>query len=218
MKEKVIEALKTKFEGINDDILTGIADKICKTNTTDEEALNAVNAYSLQQVIDSYADRRATQAAQTAIKNYEKAHKSEPNKEITAAKENAETVQDVPQWAQAIIEQNKQFAAQLATFKEQETTEKRAAQLKSIYSKLPKTMQKAYERIQVGSLSDKDFNSLTGEITTEVNTILSETKARGAVFGTPINAGNTLNSEALTKQQEEAISKRGANTADGQPF
>lgn len=70
MKEKILAALKTKFVGVQDSILNRVADKLAKTVTTDEAIVTAVEGVSMQQLIDSYADSRATEAASTALKNH----------------------------------------------------------------------------------------------------------------------------------------------------
>lgn len=68
MKQKIIDALVTKF-GIDAKMVEGIADKLSKTVTTDEEVTTAVEGVTFQQVMESYADRRANEASETARKN-----------------------------------------------------------------------------------------------------------------------------------------------------
>ena len=82
MKNRLLELLKAKFEGVRDAILNRIADKIAKSVTTEEEATTAVAGETFQQVIDSYGDSRATEAQQTAVSNYEKKHGLKDGKAI----------------------------------------------------------------------------------------------------------------------------------------
>ena len=71
MRKETLDTLKAKFEGVSDAILGRIADKIAKTATTGEQAQAAVEAYTLQQLLEGYGDSRATEAQQTAVHNYE---------------------------------------------------------------------------------------------------------------------------------------------------
>ena len=73
MKQKIFEALKAKFTGVNANVLNRIADKLAKTVTTDEQVATAVAGVTqeLIEVIESYGDSRATEAQQTAVANYE---------------------------------------------------------------------------------------------------------------------------------------------------
>lgn len=42
MKQKILEALKAKFPGVNANVLNRIADKLAKTVTTDEQVTTAI--------------------------------------------------------------------------------------------------------------------------------------------------------------------------------
>ena len=54
----------------------------------------------------------------------------------------------------------------------------------------------------------------------EVDGIVNDTRAKGAVFGRPAaqNGGSSSQGNELTKEQIEAISHRDNKPADGQPF
>ena len=68
-------------------------------------------------------------------------------------------------------------------------------------------------------MTDEQFQTLVGEITTEVGDITSSINQKGAVFGKPAaqNGGST-GTEQLTKEQEAAISQRDGAQKEGQPF
>ena len=57
--------------------------------------------------------------------------------------------------------------------------------VRQVFRKLPENLRKAYERTPVDGLTDEQFNTLVGEITTEVDGIVNDTRAKGAVFGRP---------------------------------
>ena len=67
MKQKLFDALKAKFPGVNANVLNRIAEKLAKTVTTDEQVTTAVAGVTQEfiEIIESYGDSRATEAQQT---------------------------------------------------------------------------------------------------------------------------------------------------------
>lgn len=234
MKQKILEALKAKFPGVNEKILGRIADKLAKTATTAEQVTTAVEGVTFQQVLESYGDSRATEAQQTAVQTYETKYGLKDGQKIDngggsqgGQQGGTQTVQtqsaggeQVPAWAQALIESNKTITERLNKMDGDRTTATRKQQLSTIIEKLPENLRKAYERTPVDGLTDEQFNTLVGEITTEVDGIVNDTRAKGAVFGRPAaqNGGSSSQGNELTKEQIEAISHRDNKPADGQPF
>lgn len=235
MKKQILEALKAKFQGVSEAILNRIADKLAKTVTTAEQVATAVEGVTIQQVIESYGDSRATEAQQTAVHNYETKYGLKDGQKIdatggaaggqagsgtTVQQQQAGGAQEqVPAWAQALIDSNKKLNDRLDKMDGERTTATRKQQLSTIIEKLPENLRKAYERTPVNDLTDEQFNALVGEITTEVNGIVSEVQAKGAVFGKPTITGGTGNQGGeLTKEQQEAIAHRDSKPKDGQPF
>ena len=78
MKQKIIDALVTKF-GIDAKMVEGIAEKLGKTVTTEEEVTTAVEGVTFQQVLESYADKRANEASETARRNAIKKYETQYN-------------------------------------------------------------------------------------------------------------------------------------------
>lgn len=234
MKQKILEALKAKFPGVSEKILGRIADKLAKTVTTDEQVATAVEGVTLQQLLDSYGDSRATEAQQTAVHNYESKYGLKDGQKIDngggsqgGQQGGAQTVQtppaggeQVPAWAQALIDSNKTITERLNKMDVDRTTATHKQQLSAIIEKLPENLRKAYERTPVDGLSEEQFSTLIGEITSEVDGIVNDTRAKGAVFGRPAaqNGGSSSQGNELTKEQLEAISHRDNKPADGQPF
>lgn len=234
MYKELLEALKTKFQGVSENILARYAQKLAKTTTTAEQVQTAVDGVSLQQLIDSYADSRANEATQTAVHNYETKYGLKDGKAIEThqgggsdtTQEHATTQQ--PQGGansqtnallQQLIEQNKQLTERLNRMDGERTTTARKQQLSEITSKLPETLRKGYDRISVDSLTDEQFSSLVTEVMAEVDGIVKETQTKGAVFGRPAaQNGNTQQGE-LSKEQQNAIAHRDTVTkSDQQPF
>lgn len=224
MRKEIIEALKAKFVGVSENILGRIADKMSKTITTAEQVKDAVEAYTLQQVIDGYADSRATEAAQTAVHNYEQKYGIREGQRLnTESTETSKTQNDgnaeVPEWAKAILDSNKQLTERLATLEGERITTSRKQQLSTILNKLPEPLRKGYERTSVDGMTDEQFDSLLGEISTEVDGIVQQTQQRGVVFGRPAANATTTKDGELSAEQRDAIAHRdGAKSGDGQPF
>lgn len=232
MRKEILDALKAKFQGVSEAILGRIADKIAKTATTAEEVKAAVDAYTLQQLLDGYGDSRATEAQQTAVRNYESKYGlkdgvkieagggGEEHKTVTTeTKKQPAGAEEIPAWARSLVESNKQLSDKLARMETERTTSARKQQLESIYGKLPEKLRKPYERTSVDGLSDEDFNKLVGEVSTEVDGILQDTRRKGAVYGTPASGGGKGQDGELTKEQKEAVTHRdGIPGKDQQPF
>ena len=197
MRQTILDALKTKFTGVSEKILDRIADKLAKTVTSQEQVQTAVDGVQFQQVLESYGDRRATEATQTAVANYEAKHGLKDGKAVKAADDEslASTKGDgdekVPAWAQTLIDDNKEMKATIKAMQVKEVTASRREQLSKIISSLPPAVKKAYERTPVDSLTDEEFDTLKGEITAEAADITKETNAKGAVFGRPTVHGGT---------------------------
>lgn len=238
MREQILNALKAKFPGVNAIVLNRIADKLAKTVTTQEQLTTAVAGVTQEfiEIIESYGDSRATEAQQTAVHNYETKYglrdgqKVEPNGGAgtaegqaggtTAQQQNTGGAQEqVPAWAQALIDSNKAMSERLNKMDIERTTATRRQQLQTIIAKLPEDLRKGYERTPVDNLTDEQFSTLVGEITTEVDGIANAIQAKGAVFGKPtVQSGTGNQGDALTKEQEEAIARRDGAPKEGQPF
>lgn len=226
MKKEILEALTTKFPGVSVSILDRIATKLAKTVTTAEQVNTAVEGMTIQQVIESYGDSRATEASNTArenaVKDYESRYGLKDGVKTTTGGEqptggsatNPTTggPDETPAWAKRLIER-------IDRMESAKTTETRAQQLNAVIGKLPDNLRKAYERLPVDKYTDEDFNKLIGEISTEVEGIVDDTAARGGVIGKPSASQGSQTTTELTEAQKAAISRReGIPASDGQPF
>jgi hypothetical protein len=225
MQEKILKLLKTKFEGVEDAILLRVATKLAETVKTDEEVQTAVDAVTLQRVIESYGDSRATEASHSAVANYEKKFKIKNGEKVeeggapadngkaatTTEKPDAQQ-DDAPAWAKAIINRIEQLESGTKVQKEQS----RMQQLAEAVAKLPETLQKPYKRIDVKSLSDEDFQTLLADVKTDATTLETQLSAKGAVFGIPREKGSGNKGDEIPASIKAAI--EGPSSADGQPF
>ena len=201
MKQLILNALKTKYQGVSESILDRIAEKLAKTVTSADQVQTAVDGVTFQQVLESYGDSRATQAQQTVQQN------------------GGAGANEIPAWAKAIIDTNKTIVDRMNKLDEDRITATRRQQIDKLVENLPENLKKAYGRTPVDSLTDEQFTALVGEITAEVSDISTTITQKGAVFGQPSNNGGAVNNTQLSEDQVKAISARqGTAGADQQPF
>ncbi len=205
MKQKIIDALKAKFTGVSEQILSRIADKLAKTANTAEEVATAVEGVTIQQVLESYGDSRATEAQQTAVRNYEQKYGLKDGKAKGDEPEDKKKTENegTPQWAQSLIDANKALTDRLNRLETERTSNNRRQQLAAEIAALPASLRKAYERTSIDTLTDEEFTTLLTEVKTEVTEIGDNINAKGAVFGQPNKAG-TRQTAANQKEASEA--------------
>ncbi len=218
MKKELLAALKAKFEGVNESILSRIADKLAKTTTKEEDVATAVSGVTIQQIIEGYGDSRATEAQQSAVRNYEEKYGLKDGERVQEPKLKPQE-ETMPEWAKQLVEENKTLSERLGRMDGERITAERKQKLSAVFKKLPENLRKPYERMSIDKLSDEDFTTLVGEITAEVDEIASFVKSKGAVFGRPAAHQGTDNSQELSKEEQEAIASRNVALKDGeQPF
>ena len=86
LKKDALEALKTKFEGIDEKVLSRIAKNIAKTAKDEDEVMALVEELTLQGVIDAYTDSRVTEGSEKAVKTYEEKHGLKDGKVVKQTK------------------------------------------------------------------------------------------------------------------------------------
>lgn len=132
MKEKILALLKTKFPGVDEATLIRIAEKRA-TGVTDESQVQTIaDGVSFTDVLNSYGDFRANSAVTSAVSNYEKKHGLKDGKPIENPNPNPnpeEKKEDVPAWAQALIESNKTLSTELLALKQEKLQATRQEQV-----------------------------------------------------------------------------------------
>ncbi|MCZ2726289.1 hypothetical protein [Bacteroides caccae] len=89
MKEKLLNALKTKFSGVSEAILERIAVKKAGGVTDESQITAIVDGISFQDVLTSYGDYRANEANVSSVRNYEEKHGLKDGKPVVADDEGA---------------------------------------------------------------------------------------------------------------------------------
>ena len=132
--EQILAGLQQKFTGVDTVILTRIATKKAE-GVTDETKVNSiVEGISFSDVLNSYGDFRAGQAQTSSIANYEKRHGLKDGKPIettntTTTIKTEENKDDVPAWAQALIDSNKSLSDKLTQFETEKAQATRSQQI-----------------------------------------------------------------------------------------
>ena len=129
--EQILAGLQQKFTGVDTAILTRIATKKAE-GVTDETKVNSiVEGISFSDVLNSYGDFRAGDASKTAVTNYEKRHNLKDGKpiETTTTIKTEENKDDVPAWAQALIDSNKNLSDKLTQLETEKAQATRSQQI-----------------------------------------------------------------------------------------
>lgn len=219
MKDKLLAALKAKFQGVNASILDRIATQLAKTVNTEDQVQTAVDGVTkgFIDVIEAYGDSRATDAQKTAVQNYEAKYGLKDGAKIGSAEpaangnDNRAEGKEAPAWAMALIDSNKQLTERLNKIETERTSASRKAELEGIIDRLPETLRKGYQRISVDTLSNEEFETLKGEVSSEVEAISKEQGAKGAVFGRPTSGGKIVsgnmggNADEATDEEATAV-------------
>lgn len=207
MNKIILEALTAKFEGVNAEILTRVADKLATKATTEEEAKALAEGVSFQDLLDRYGDYRAQQASSKQPKPAPQEPKPAPAPQ--EPKPNNEPSDVLPEWA-------KELKAELESYKAQEANAKRLGKLKDILKELPESLRGRYERdfSRLTFKDDEDFTQWMEELTPDVSLILEDYKKLGGSVTNPKGGGGnqepTISAE-LQKKIDEAKAQQGAN-------
>ncbi|EKJ91772.1 hypothetical protein QR305_02030 [Bacteroides finegoldii] len=130
IQELILAGLQQKFTGVDTAILTRIATKKAE-GVTDETKVNSiVEGISFSDVLNSYGDFRAGDASKTAVTNYEKKHNLKDGKPVENPNPKPEEKKDdVPAWAQALIDSNKSLSDKLTQFETEKAQATRSQQI-----------------------------------------------------------------------------------------
>ena len=139
--EKLFAALKTKFQGVEDATLQRIASKKAEGVTDESKVDSIVEGISFQDVLTSYGDYRADGAQKTAVSNYEKKHNIKDGKPIEEPKPQdplptptpqSNPTEQVPAWAQSLIDSNKTLSEKLAAMDAKTKADERNQQIAAV--------------------------------------------------------------------------------------
>lgn len=210
MKKKILEALKNRYKnlGLGDKAFDGVATYIEPSVKEDADIETAITGVEgLLKAFQGEADKLRTEktAAEKRLADLEV-----KVKEIGGTPEQKEPETDddksTPAWAKALIDSNKKLTERLNSIEGEKISSTRKQKLDAIIGKLPENLRKSYARTPVKDLSDEDFETLTTEISAEVEELVKDNTAKGAVFGRPVGGGQQSKATAKEASDEEANS------------
>ena len=230
-EQLILAALQTKFAGVDAKILGRIAKKYAKTatGTTEADAKTIVDGITFQQVLESHADYRATEAQKTAVANYESKHNLRDGKPVEAQQQQTgqqeqnqggantaqqggqqQTEEKVPAWAQQLMNDNKALREELQSYKTERTQNSRLERFREAIKGAPDKVKARYEKdfARLTFKDDADFDSYLEEIAPDITAMAALAPRNGAAVGAPFGSqgSNTAASE-LVKARFEAAAK-----------
>lgn len=146
--EQILAGLQQKFAGVDTATLTRIATKKAEGVTDETKVTSIVEGISFQDVMQNYGDFRAGQAQTSAVSNYEKKHRLKDGKPIEDPEEKKDEKKDdkdekkddkkdeeVPAWAQALIDSNKTLSEKLTAYEAEKAQAQRNSQISAVAKK-----------------------------------------------------------------------------------
>ena len=228
IRKTALEALKTKFDGIDESVLSRVASTISKTAKTEEDALAKVEDMTLQGVINSYTDSRVSDASEKITKTFEekygvknpddgKKEGEEKAPDDAKGKEGTGADNDMPSWFKAFADAqqktNETFLAKFQSMEAGKTAEERKATIEKLLDGAPEKMKKSILR-EFGRSQfkdDKDFDSWVEEITPDIEDATEAFKAQGGV-STPPKSGSAGAQGVVNPMVQARIAARQAET------
>lgn len=233
MKQKILDALTTKFAGVDAKILDRVAAKLAKTVKTEDEVEPAVEGVTFQEILTSYGDARATEATKTAVSTYEKKHGLKDGKKVNPdgdddddddadddddsddnddtkkkdpkAKSKTKDGDKMPAWAKALLEGNKKLTERLDAMDKGKVTASRREKLNKAIEKLTDKQRKPYSRISLDNLTDEEFETMLEEVTSEADEIAADNEAQSASFGAPFDHKGTTSKKASDAELDSIV-------------
>lgn len=235
MKKFILDALKAKFPGVSETILSRIAEKRAKTVTTETEATEAAEAVTVQELIDGESDRRATEATQSAVSNYEKKHSLKEGKPVSGGAGEEKKPEPTPTSTEGDPAKMGDLAAQIAAAIKS-AVEPLTSEIASLKSEKAKDSFNQQLNDAISGATDKFKEQVTQDakflkfdtpedqaawletIKTRAEENLADNKAQGAVFGTPKSGGKGGAKPDEIPASVMAGIKATTPAADAQPF
>lgn len=235
-EQLILAALQTKFAGVDAKILGRIAKKHAKTasGSTEADAKTIVDGITFQQVLESHADYRATEAQKTAVANYESKHNLRDGKPVEAQQQQtnrqeqnqgaSQTAQQggqqpeekVPAWAQRLMNDNKVIREKLNGYEVERTQSSRLERFRKAIESAPDKVKARYEKdfARLTFKDDADFDSYLEEIAPDISAIAEQIQRNGAKVGAPFGSqGSGTTASEIVKARFETAAKADAAPA-----
>lgn len=215
IKRTALDMLKTKFEGIDEKVLSRIAAKIAKTAKTAEDVAAEVNELTLMDIINSYTDSRVNDAQDKAVKRYKQEKGIKDDEDGDGTKEGdgdgnggdskegtdgnggtggKEGDDDTPAYIKALMKSVETLAKEVTSLKAGKTADARKEALDKVLKDASERERKFYEKnyARMRFESDEDFNDWLDSVTDDI---------KDNADGTGGNGGDGTQTTQQTTQQ-----------------
>lgn len=221
MYQQLLDALRKKFTGVNDKILERMAKKLAKTTKTEDEVQTAVDGVTFQQIIDSEGDRRANEATDTAVRNYETKHNLKDGKPVQQPDDDDDDNDDdddddddepaddkkgkgkgkgkksrTEKLLEQILKKQQEQDERFNSLQQERTGNSRKAKLEALLKDADEKVRTRYLRDydRLNFKDDADFDAWLEERTTDIESDINDAKASGGVT-TPPKGGKQTRKE-----------------------
>lgn len=230
MKEKILALLMAAYSGVRKDGLAHLAAALALQATTEDEAKAVVDKLTETQVNDFVKDFRKDVDKEVSDSNrtYEGTlkkkfdfveKKSDPGKDPDPTKTDKKN-DDVPAWAQSIIDQNKALTEKFTAFEGQKNTDARLQLLEGKFANVPdsyKSQRLADAKLFINTLDDNTFNEYLTKTESDIAAFNQELADKGLsgqgkpMFGQKdnngISSGVASFIQSQSKEQSPLIGK-----------
>lgn len=229
MKKKLIDAIKAKFVGIDENTAKRLAERaIAKSEngiSSDDEVTVAVEAITLADVLKSVNDFSADDAIKKYEEKYglEKGEKKDKDTDKDKDKDkdkSTDSDKDKDKDKDKNPDQSEAFKALLTEFKNSmanefnaikgeltalksgKISETRRAKLDAALKDLKDFQKKPYGRIDLSKMSDDEFDTFMTEVKEEVGDMIADNRASESHVSPLFGGGNRQNNNGNSKVKE----------------
>lgn len=232
MKKQLIEAIKAKFVGIDEGTAKRLAERaIAKSEngiSSEDEVKVAVEAITLADVLKSVNDFSADDAIKKyeekySLKNGEKKSKTETDEDKDKDKDKGKGDEDkdkdksdkdksqsdelkalLKEFKDGFANEMKSLKDELSAMKSGKISENRRSKLDAILKDLKDFQKKPYGRIDLGKMSDDEFESFITEVKEEVGDMIAENRASESHVSPLFGGNNRQNNQNNNGNVKEA--------------
>lgn len=200
MKEKVFEALKTKYAnlGLSEQILDSVSELLANSISDDSE-IEGVVSKSEKMLKSFQAESDKIRTSVSRKKNTETQAKDKEKHE------EEHTENNIPEWASTLAKSIATLNDKINAIEVDKITNSRKGVIDSLISNLPNSLKTAYSHTDYAKLSDDEFDALKQSITSEVEEITKEIGIKGGIFKTPLQQNQNPKFEAKSDKEIDAI-------------
>jgi len=206
--------------GLSKEILLGYAELLAATVTEEDGIAAAAETVKplliLQQkendkIRQKYAaDRekaekeKQSKETDTGVKKEEKEKSNSDSKEKGDDKKKDD---EIPEYVKKLMADIKDLKTSLKNKDRAMELGNRRKEISGIVGKLPKVLQKAYDRMDL-DIADDDYAALKEQVTQEVNDTITEFAQKRAVFSPPFAGQGEGDKKGITKEEADKIAKQ----------